>query len=196
MLDLTKNCEEEKQEYESRAQVRGEEVRALGEALKVLTADDARDLFGKTISLVQVGSSRRSVTGVVAGQELALQRAMERLTKVARKTGNWALASLAVRVRLDAFTKVKEAMDKMFKELEQQQKQEFEKTEDKVKAAENTKEDLEEKHTGLVNTLTSLDADITTLKAEIAEMEVSLKQAGEQRKQENEIYRSSVSDQR
>jgi len=206
MIDLAKNCEAEKQEYESRAQVRGEEIRALGEALKILTADDARDLFGKTISLMQVSSSRRSVTGVVAAQERASQRAMERLTQVARKTGNWALASLAVQVRLDAFTKVKEAMDKMFKELEQQQKQEYEKkdlcnqeidkTEDKVKVGENTKEDLEEKHTGLVNTLASLDSDITTLKAEIAEMEVSLKQAGEQRKQENAIYRSSVADQR
>mmetsp|Transcript_21692 Transcript_21692/g.44445 ORF Transcript_21692/g.44445 Transcript_21692/m.44445 type:complete len:720 (+) Transcript_21692:78-2237(+) len=203
MVDLAKNCESEAQEYASRQQVRGEEIRALGEALKILTEDDARDLFGKTISFVQVSSSSHRVA---AAQDRALQRVMERLATVAKRHNNLVLASLAVRVRLDAFEKVKEMMDKMSKELEVQQKQEYEKkdlcvaeidkTEDKIKEKDQTKEDLLEKHTGLVNTLSTLNADITELKAQIEELEVSMKQAGEQRKKENEIYRAAVSDQR
>merc|ERR1719237_556457 len=94
----------------------------------------------------------------------------------------------------------------MMADLQVQQKEEYEKKEfcdaeidkleDSVKDRMQTKEDLEEKHTNLVNTLKALDKDIADLSAEVSESEVSLKQAGEQRKKENELYRTSVSDQR
>lgn len=45
-----------------------------------------------------------------AAQDRAAQRAMMRIARVARKHNNWALVSLAVRARLDAFTKVKKAI--------------------------------------------------------------------------------------
>jgi len=131
---------------------------------------------------------------------------MQRLAAVARRNKNWALASLAVRVRLDAFTKVKEVMDKMLVELQKQQKEEFQKkefcnkeidkTEDEIKVGMNTKEDLDEKHTSLVNTLDALARDIAALQKEEEEMEMSLKQAGELRKEENKVYQTSVMDQR
>jgi len=131
---------------------------------------------------------------------------MQRLAKVAQKHRSWAIASLAMRVRLDAFTKVKAAMDKMLAELKKQQADEYAKwelcqkdidtTEDSIKVAENTKEDLQNKHTELTNTIATLKANIEMLKKEIAEMEVSLKQAGEQRHDENELYQTSVMDQR
>jgi len=113
---------------------------------------------------------------------------------------------LAVRVRLDKFTKVKEMMDKMLAELQKQQKEEYDKwefckksideTEDSIKVGENTKEDLNDKHTDLVNTIQTLTASIEELKKEVADMEVSLKKAGEDRKEENELFQTSVSDQR
>ena len=72
------------------------------------------------------------------------------------KTGNWALLAFVSRARLDAFTKVKEAMDKLMAELKTQQQEEVEKhdlckkeidqTEDDIKVAQNEKEDLEEKN--------------------------------------------------
>jgi len=113
---------------------------------------------------------------------------------------------LAVRVRLDKFTKVKEVMDKMLAELQKQQKEEYAKwefckksideTEDSIKEGENTKEDLDEKHTDLVNTIETLSTSIDELKKEVTDMEVSLKKAGEDRKEENELFQTSVSDQR
>jgi len=109
-------------------------------------------------------------------------------------------------VELDAFTKVKAAMDKMHAELAAQQKAEYEKneackkeidaTEDKIKEGENTKADLDSKHQDLTNTLERLARQISELKAEVAEMEVSLKQAGEQRKSDNQLYQTTMSDQR
>jgi len=131
---------------------------------------------------------------------------MKRILATAKKSKNWALASLAVQVRLDAFTKVKAAMDKMLAELAAEQKAEYEKgeackkeldeTEDKIKVATNEKEDLDMKHTELSNELAALAADIKSLKKEVADMEVSLKEAGEQRKANNALYQQSVNDQR
>merc|ERR1719401_1254790 len=116
------------------------------------------------------------------------------------------MVALAVRSKLDAFTKVKEVMDKMLAELQKQQKEEYAKwefckesidtTEDKIKAATRLKEDLADEHQNLVNTIETLEANIAMLKTEVADMEVSLKQAGEERHEANALYQTSVMDQR
>merc|ERR1719263_2405056 len=111
-------------------------------------------------------------------QEQARNNAMKRILTVSKKHKNWLLASLAVHVKLDAFTKVKAAMDKMLAELKSQQKAEYEKneackqeideTEDKIKVSEQTKQDLDDKHKELVNTLDALAKRSSELKAEVA----------------------------
>merc|ERR550525_1386040 len=97
-------------------------------------------------------------------------------------------------------------MDKMLAELAKQQKEEYAKwescktnidnTEDDIKVGEQTKEDLARAHQNLVNTIDTLTRDIAALKQEEADMEVALKEAGEQRKQQNQVYQTSVMDQR
>eukprot|EP00448_Togula_jolla_P023927 CAMPEP_0170592268 /NCGR_PEP_ID=MMETSP0224-20130122/12837_1 /TAXON_ID=285029 /ORGANISM="Togula jolla, Strain CCCM 725" /LENGTH=721 /DNA_ID=CAMNT_0010916169 /DNA_START=44 /DNA_END=2209 /DNA_ORIENTATION=+ len=199
--DLKENCKSEEEEHSSRVAARAEEVKALSEALKILREDDARALFGKTMSFIQVSASAK------ASQESRLQeQAMQRIAEVARKNKNWALVSLAVRVQLDSFKKVQEAMDKMMAELKKQQQEEYEKRdmcekeidslEDQVKDKNKTAQDLAHKHTGLSNALEVLNSEIAQLKAEVSEMEVSLKQAGEQRRDQNAMFQSSISDQR
>merc|ERR1719436_486962 len=131
---------------------------------------------------------------------------MKRLAEVAKRHKNWAMAALAVRVRLDAFTKVKAAMDEMLAELKKQQAEEYDKwefckaeidkTEDSIKVGLNEKEDLDNKHTELSNTIKTLETNIAMLKKEVADMEVALKQAGEERHDANALYQTSVMDQR
>lgn len=203
--ETQKGCKIEDADYAKRVAVRNNEIKALGETLKILTGDEARSLFDKTISFLQVGAVSGSAA-TAAAQEHAKTSAMKLILATAKKGKNWALASLAVTVRLDSFTKVKAAMDKMHAELQAQQKAEYEKneeckkeidaTEDKIKEASNTKEDLDQTHSNLVNSLETLSTEIATLQNEVSEMEVSLKQAGEQRKAENGVYQQSVSDQR
>jgi len=133
-------------------------------------------------------------------------RVMNRIALIAKKHNNWALLSLAVRVRLDAFTKVKAAMDKMLAELKAQQKNDYEKneqckkdldqTEDNIKIAKREKKDLAETNKDLSNTIDTVTEQIKTLKEEVADAEVSLKKAGIDRKAENELYQQSVADQR
>jgi len=201
LANMRKECEHEETEYKKRAEIRSQELVALGETIKILTEDSARELYDKTMSFLQVGES-----STAAAQERAVERAVGRIAKVAKKHKNWALVSLAVRVRLDAFTKVKEAMDKMHAELAKQQKEEYakwelckkeiDKTEDDIKVSENTKEDLDEKHLQLSNKIDQLNKEIAELKKEEEDLMVSLKQAGEQRKEQNEIYQTSVMNQR
>jgi len=208
LANLEKNCKAEDEAYAGRVKVRTEEIVAISEALKILTSDDSRDLFDKTISFVQIKSSKHRFADAerLNAEDRAADRAVRRIAEIARRHNNWALVSLGVRLRLDKFTKVKEIMDKMVAELQKQQKEEYAKwefckksideTEDNIKVGENTKKDLNDKHTDLVNTIETLSASIAELKKEVADMEVSLKQAGENRKEENELFQTSVSDQR
>jgi len=208
LSNMLKDCKVEDEEYQKRLQIRSDEAVAIAETLRILTEDDARDLYAKTVSLVQLGSTRqrKSLAERASVQDRRAESAMQRIAAVARKHKNWALVSLAVRLRLDAFTKVKEALDKMLAELAKQQKEEYAKwetcksnidqTEDDIKVGVATKEDLAEKHQALVNSIDTLTREIAALQHEEADMEVSLKEAGEQRKQQNQVYQTSVMDQR
>jgi len=204
LLDMQEGCKTEEEEYAKRVKSRSEELRALGEALKILTSDDARDLYSKTMSFVQEADVSSGHT--VSRTRALMERATKLIADVARKHHNYGMAFLATRVQLDAFKKVKEMMDKMLKELAQQQKDEYAKlelckkdidtAEDEIKVGENKKEDLSEKLVSLENTIATLIDEIAALKASIAEMQVSVKSAGESRKAENAMYQQSIMDQR
>merc|ERR1719210_2136692 len=135
-----------------------------------------------------------------------VDRAMQKIAVVARKHQNCAMVSLAARVQIDAFEKVKAAIDKMSAELARQQKEEYSKwelckanidsTEDSIKVGNQVKEDLAAKHKDIVNSLEALARDLEALKAEVEQMKVSLKEAGEERKAQNSVFQQSVSDQR
>jgi len=206
LANMQTDCKVEDEEYNKRRQIRSDEAVAIAETLKILTEDDARDLYAKTVSLVQLSGTRQMESLQAGEQERRATRSMQRIAAIARKHKNWALVSLAVRMRLDAFTKVKEALDKMLVELAKQQKEEYahwetcksniDQTEDDIKVGEQTKEDLTGKRQSLVNTMDTLAREIAALKQEEAETEVSLKEAGEQRKDQNQVYQTSVMDQR
>merc|ERR1719160_1933962 len=119
LMELKKNCKIADEEYAIRSKTRGDEIIALGEALKILTSDESRDLWGKTMSFLQVRSIRsvgssHSVGSSVTksnAQKAARASAVKKLLAAAKLTKSWQLATLAVSVQLDALTKVKEAMD-------------------------------------------------------------------------------------
>merc|ERR1719337_822878 len=75
-----------------------------------MSSDDAHDLFTKTFnpSFVQKESAMHSERR---------SQASKLLSSVAQKLQNPRLATLAVRVRLDAFTRVKKAIDDMVAQL-------------------------------------------------------------------------------
>ena len=108
---------------------------------------------------------------------------------IADKTGKPELAGLAVAAQLDAFTKVKAAIDKMVKELLEQKKgeiaqkdfcvEELNKNELLNEKEVRKKSDTEMKISSLEATIKELTDTLSTLNSEIAEMNVQIKRAGD-----------------
>merc|ERR1719410_1638512 len=174
-------------------------MEAVSGALAVLSGDDAHDLFTRTFnpSFVQRSS---------AVQSERRERASKLLSQVALKLHSPKLSTLAYRVKLDAFERVKKAIDDMvaslLKEKEDEIKHkdfctdEFNKNQMQTEKKEREKQDLIAEIEGLEMTIKALAEAIATLKAEIAEMRVQLKRAGEDRELQNKEFQSTVADQR
>merc|ERR1719388_103903 len=77
LVDLKEKCSASDKEFMERQKSRQEELVAVGEALKMLTDDSARDLFSSTLGFVQL-RELRSVTR---------KQLVEKLQKAAKKTG-------------------------------------------------------------------------------------------------------------
>merc|ERR1711904_357758 len=133
-------------------------------------------------------------------------QASKLLSNVAQKLQNPRLATLAVRVRLDAFTRVKKAIDDMVAQLLKEKEdeirhkdfcvEEFNTNELQTEKKEREKSDLTAKIEDLELTIKQLTEAIDQLKAEVAEMQVQLKRAGEDREKENKEFQMTVADQR
>merc|ERR1712193_52190 len=113
------------------------------------------------------------------------------LSAVAQKVQNPRLATLAVRVRLDAFTRVKKAIDDMVSQLLKEKEDEikhrdfcvdeFNTNELQTEKKERAEQDLTAKIEDLENSIKQLTQAIDTLKSEVSEMQVQMKRAGEDR---------------
>jgi chromosome segregation ATPase len=199
LMMLKEKCSMTDAEWEERQKTRQAEMEAVSKALAILSGDDAHDLFTKTFnpSLLQAESAMHSERRA---------QASKLLSAVAKKLNNPRLATLAVRVRLDAFTRVKKAIDDMvaqlLKEKEDEIKhkdfcvEEFNSNELQTEKKDREKADLEAKIEDLEATIKALTEAIDQLKAEIAEMQVQLKRAGEDREKENKEFQMTVADQR
>merc|ERR1719271_1431465 len=57
LVDLKERCSVSDKEWEERSKTRSLEIAAVGETIKILTDDDAHDLFGSTLSFVQLDAT-------------------------------------------------------------------------------------------------------------------------------------------
>merc|ERR1740133_833010 len=199
LMMLKEKCSMTDGEWEERQKTRQLEMEACSKALAVLSSDDAHDLFTKTFnpSLLQKESAMHSERRA---------QASKLLSAVAQKMQSPRLATLAVRVRLDAFTRVKKAIDDMVAELTKQNADEikhkdfcvdeFNTNELQTEKKERAKSDLTAKIEDLESTIDALTKAIDTLKSEIAEMQVQMKRAGEDREKQNKEFQMTVADQR
>merc|ERR1719272_903629 len=116
------------------------------------------------------------------------------------------LAVLAARVRLDAFTKVKKAIDDMIAALMKEKEDEI-KHKDwciddlntnqlETEKAERHKHDVESKIEDLEMTIAQLTKEIAAIKADIELLHLELKRASLDREAENKEFQEEVADQR
>jgi DNA repair exonuclease SbcCD ATPase subunit len=191
LMNLKETCQMTDQEFEERTKTRAEEMKAVSEAIAVLTSDDAHDTFSSTFNFLQMKQTRR-------------QTAERMLSVVAKKHPH--LAALASKVRLDNFAKVSEDIDGMVADL-QKEKQDDIKMKDfcvdslnKNEMARELKrrdiEQLDAEIADLTEMIEELTKAIAALQAEIAEMQVQLKRAGEDRELENNDFQKTIAEQR
>merc|ERR1719487_2891074 len=197
-MNLKETCQMTDQEWEERQKARAEEIKAVSEALAILSSDDAHDTFTRTFNFVQVKARSRTTR--------ARDSASKMLFSAAKKYATPRLAALASRVRLDAFTKVKAAIDEMIEALLKEKADEI-KHKDFCTEGLNTNEretelkqrdidKLEAKISDLTAKLDTLTKELATLASEIKEMQTQLKRAGEDREMENSDFQKTVADQR
>jgi chromosome segregation ATPase len=193
LMDLKEKCQMTDQEFEERQKTRNEEIQAVSEALAVLASDDAHDTFTRTFNFLQRFSGKREKAAAV-------------LSAAAKKLHTPKLATLATAVKLDAFTKVKQAIDDMVAQLLKEKEDEIKHrdwcidslhdNESETERKNRDKSDLEAKIDTLASQIATLSSEIENLEKQIAETQVQLKRAGENREKENAEFQKTVADQR
>merc|ERR1711933_568970 len=198
LMMLKEKCAMTDKEWEERQKTRQLEMEAVSKALAVLSGDDAHDLFTRTFNpaFLQEGTQNT----------MRREQASKLLSEMAKKLNSPRLSALAYRVRLDAFTRVKKAIDDMVAQLLKEKEDEikhkdfcvdeFNTNQLQTEKKEREKKDLIAKIEDLEMTIKSLADAIAKLKAEIAEMQVQLKRAGEDREKQNKEFQTTVADQR
>jgi len=195
LFNLKKRCSETEAEYQARTKSRLEEIAAVQETIAFLNSDEAFDVFDKTVNspsaLLQTSSVHDSALR---------QRAVLTLLRA----GNPRLALLSASVRLDGFTKVKEAIDKMVTELTSQQREEVEHRDwcldelgrnERSTAEQNDQRDNLEADIGSIKkTIEDFTKEIEAKTLAIAEMQAEMKKACEVREAENADFQETITD--
>jgi hypothetical protein len=202
LVDLKERCSVSDKEWEERSKTRSLEIAAVGETIKILTDDDAHDLFGSTLGFLQLSSTRRTLSRT----DLNREQASRLLLKTGTKSGKRALVQLAASVRLDAFTKVTDEITGMIADIEAESasevalkdkcKAEFHKNDMEVMEIDETIKDLTTKINDLTSTIDTLEKEIAALKAEILETTIEVQRSNELRVKQNKEFQSAVADQR
>merc|ERR1719213_555806 len=172
--------------------MRAEEIEATSKALAILNSDDAHALFGRTFNPEFLQTQIRN-------------RELQARAAAVLRAASPRLAALAMHVRLDAFTKVKKAINDMIAQLLKEKKDditkkdfcvaEFNKNELDTEKKESEKSDLLAKIEDLEMSIEKLTADIKALKMEIEEMKIQLQKASKNRDDENADFQQTIADQ-
>merc|ERR1740139_775987 len=194
---LKEKCSSTDAEWDERQKTRQLEMEACSKALAVLSSDEAHDLFTKTFNpaFLQEAENNERRT-----------KAAEVLSRVAKKLNSPRLSAIATKVRLDAFVRVKKAIDDMVAQLLQEKAdeikhkdfcvEEFNTNQLQTEKKDRSKEDLLALIEDLDLTIKTLTSEIDALKSEVAEMQVQMKRAGEDREKQNKEFQQVVADQR
>merc|ERR1719243_389195 len=110
LMMLKEKCQMTDQEWEEQQKTRQLEMEAVSKALAILSSDDAHDTFTRTFNPALLEKME-------ATHSARQSQASKLLSAAARKLQSPRLSAIAVRCRLDAFTRVKKAIDDMIAQL-------------------------------------------------------------------------------
>ena len=196
LADLDKNCAGKQKLYDENVKMRGQELAALADTIKILNDDDALELFKKTLP----GASSFLQIQVSASAMKARALALIQLAQTSSTERRPALdfIALSLRGKKIGFEKIIGMIDDLVVELKVEQEtddkkkeycaEEFDKSEDKHKVLTKSISDLESGIAESEEGITTTTAEIEALSDGIKALDKSVAEATEQRKEENEEY--------
>jgi len=194
LADLGKNCAIKTKEHEENMKMRGEELLALADTIKILNDDDALELFKKTLP----GSA--SFVQVSTNQENQRQQALAIVKAAKQGHGRPELnfLALALQGKKVDFSKVLKMIDAMVATLNKEQQDDndkkeycemqFDTADDKKKGLERGVSNLEKSIAKEKEAIATLSEEIKALEDGIVALDKSVAEATEQRKEENADY--------
>jgi len=210
LADLQQKCAASDAEFESRMKSRLDEISAVEDTIKILNSDEAFANFEKTTKGFVEGQKFVEATSFF--QESSNQEAAQRvrvaalLRKVAGGTGSIQLALIAASAEIDAFTKVKEEIDKLIAELKTQQLDEvkmrdwcideFATNKDDTQTGDHKMSNLQQKEKDLEARIEELTAKIQVITEEMAESQKQMGRASDNRETEAAGLATTIQDQR
>merc|ERR1719408_476913 len=186
LADMDKNCAAKTKEHQANMKLRGEELVALADTIKVLNDDDALELFKKTLpgasaSFVQMKATSSSVRA----RAVAVLRQRPHSMHLD-------FIALAIQGKKIGFEKVIGMIDEMVATLKTEQAdddnkkeycaKEFDISDDKKKGLERAISDLETAIEDAKEGITTTKAEIDALEDSIKDLDKSVAEATEQRK--------------
>jgi chromosome segregation ATPase len=209
-FDQTKAaCESKHEEWTTRKNLRDEELEGISKAIEILSSDDARELFDKSIkpgveTFLQVGSTPTLLQDATNAPNV---RAYNALKAQVKRSHSVRLAALAVRIRtakFGHFEPVIKAIDEMLQTLQEEGAADLaKKTQclDEYQEITKTVNDLDWKIKNNKAKIAKLEELIALRTAEkeetiekIAETEEYIKDITAERKAENEAYLEAKKD--
>jgi len=211
--EMKEGCEAKHEEWAERSKMRKMELEGISKALELLTSDEARELFAKSIKEgkeTNVDESKDSgvkISLVQLSGGLPAGKAYEALKASAKTTHSLRLASLAARLhetKAGHFDEVIEAIDKIIAELKEEAVEDMKKRDqclDEYQKIESTVKETEwliEKNEAKIEKLESLIEKLNkekedTLEA-IEQVKEDIKAMKKTRKEENEEFLQAKKD--
>jgi hypothetical protein len=195
LADLDKNCALKTEEYNANMKMRGEELLALADTIKILNDDDALELFKKTLPSASASLMQVQITSASQQrQALAIVRAAQR----GKNRPELNFLALALQGKSVDFSKVIKMIDDMVvllgkEQIEDDDKKEYCETaldlaDDKKKSLEHSISNLEKVIAKEKEAISMLTDEIKALADGIEALDKSVAEATEQRKEENAEY--------
>merc|ERR1719387_656164 len=193
LADLKDKCAVADSEYAARVKVRTEEMKAISDVTAMLTSDEANDAFTKSMTFIQKGMKTSRVS-----------KAMDVLRKAGKELHSPQLATLAMSLKLDAFSKVKQNIDEMVVSLKEESADEVVDRDQCTKdlnmnsrqaaAKADAKADLDAKIASLESKIADLTSSIKALTESTTAAQVEMMKATKNRETENKLFNEVITD--
>jgi DNA repair exonuclease SbcCD ATPase subunit len=201
LADLTSTCEQKASDFESRQQLRAEEIEAIEKAIEIVSSGAVSGNADKHLpGLVQTSFAQLRADSASMNQ----QRVANYLRKQADNLGSRVLSALATRVESDPFAKVKKMIKDLIVKLMEEANEEAEHKgwcdtelstneqtrKEKTQAVETLHAEIDE----LEASIAKLTEDITSLTEAVAQLDAAVSEATKLRNEEKAKNTETISD--